>query len=394
VKLPAWARGPYELIKHAEDHYRGEADVDRRIALIGFDNAIEVTITTYLQLNPKLRGGAAFRKDDVRKWLRNYHTKIEFFEGFAKNNDLPVESSIAEVIWYHTLRNELYHSGNGMVPERRCLDGARDAAIEVFKVLFGIDVTTLLEASRAILTQAERDTRRTATIQNRFLQSYIAFERALRASALAMGFEVDSRAEGDVRLWDAYKAQVGRGLASYDLVVRNARQARNELVHTGLTERSEDELERLIGELDELTVFLQSYGFSLDLLPTLKQRYGDWVRTEISSVRVIHKQESAFLEVTSAASGLFDEEVRRVDLNFIVSDDEPLFSPTRRAQENADCFFDKFDLYSIVMTGIGDLLFTADGMSEAVKLSGANGTGPKGEITSKPTAEGADHGAS
>jgi len=133
VELPAWTRGPYEIIEHAEVHYHNNTDVDRRIALVGFDNAIEVAISTYLQLNPKLRGGATFPRDDVEKWLRNYHTKIEFLERFAEDNNIPLESSTAEIVWYHTLRNELYHSGNGMVPEHHCMEGARHAAIDLLK---------------------------------------------------------------------------------------------------------------------------------------------------------------------------------------------------------------------------------------------------------------------
>lgn len=381
MKLPAWARGPYELIEHAESHYHGDVDVDRRIALIGFDNAIEVAITTYLQLNPKLRGGITFQKDDVQKWLQNYHTKIEFFEHFTEINNIPLESSTAEIIWYHTLRNELYHSGNGMVPERYCLDGAREAAVEVYKTLFGIDVTPMLDAARVIVTQPEKNVGETATIQNRFLQSYIAFERALRASALAMGIEADSRAQGAVRLWNVFKEQTSKSVEAFDYVVQDARQARNQFVHTGITDKTERELEHLMEQLNELIIFLQSYAFSLDLLPTLKERYGDWVKPEIVSVRIIHKGGSAFLEVTNFAKGLFDEEIKRVDLNFIGDRNEPLFSPNRRAQENADRFFDELDLYSIVMTGIGELLFTSEGIDQAVKVSGADGTGVNGNIT-------------
>lgn len=277
MSLPAWARGPYEIIEHAEEHYHGGGDVDRRIALIGFDNAIEVAVTTFLQLNPKLRGGTTFCRNDVQKWLQNYHTKIEFLEQFTASNNVPLKSSTAEIIWYHTLRNELYHSGNGMVPERYCLDGARDAAIEVFKVLFGIDVTPLLAASRTVATPAEQARSQAATIQNRFLQAYIAFERTLRASALAMGLKADSRAEGVIRLWEVFRARVGKGVAAYDSVVQEVRQVRNQLVHTGITDRSERELKQLMDQLDELVVFLQSYGFSLDILSTLKERYGKGV---------------------------------------------------------------------------------------------------------------------
>ena len=48
--VPRWAVGPFELLVHAEEHFRRADDIDRRLAVIGFDNAIESGITTYLSL--------------------------------------------------------------------------------------------------------------------------------------------------------------------------------------------------------------------------------------------------------------------------------------------------------------------------------------------------------
>lgn len=41
-----------------------------------------------------------------------------------------------EIIWFHEVRNGQYHVGGATVPQKRELDGARAAAIEVFEVLF------------------------------------------------------------------------------------------------------------------------------------------------------------------------------------------------------------------------------------------------------------------
>lgn len=35
--LKPWAYGPFEILLHAELHYRAGEDSDRRIAMIGFD---------------------------------------------------------------------------------------------------------------------------------------------------------------------------------------------------------------------------------------------------------------------------------------------------------------------------------------------------------------------
>ena len=51
---------------------------DRRMALIGFDNAIEITIAAYLSLKPIHRRSRSYLTADVNKWMANYHTKFDF----------------------------------------------------------------------------------------------------------------------------------------------------------------------------------------------------------------------------------------------------------------------------------------------------------------------------
>src|ERR1051326_8517754 len=55
TNLKPWMKATFELIVHAETHLREGGDFDRRMAHIGFDNAIEVAISTYLGLNPFTR---------------------------------------------------------------------------------------------------------------------------------------------------------------------------------------------------------------------------------------------------------------------------------------------------------------------------------------------------
>ncbi len=76
--LQPWADGPFELLLHAEGHLPDGEDFDRRMALITFDNAIEVSITTYLSLKPIMRGNRSYATADVDQWTRNYHTKLDF----------------------------------------------------------------------------------------------------------------------------------------------------------------------------------------------------------------------------------------------------------------------------------------------------------------------------
>ena len=77
--LKPWARGPFEVIVDAEMHRLNGKDHDRRLALIGFDNAIEISITVYVNLHPLQRNGVQYNRQDVERWLSNFHEKLGFF---------------------------------------------------------------------------------------------------------------------------------------------------------------------------------------------------------------------------------------------------------------------------------------------------------------------------
>lgn len=142
--LKPWAYGPFEILLHAELHYRSGDDFDRRIAMVGFDNAIEVAITTYLNLHPIQRGNRNYPAAKVETWLANYHAKIEFFFLECSNRAVTVTTEKDIIIWYHQVRNGQYHVGGATVPQRRELDGVRAAAHEVFAILFDEDDLMLL----------------------------------------------------------------------------------------------------------------------------------------------------------------------------------------------------------------------------------------------------------
>lgn len=147
TKLNPWEVKAYELIYHAEIHYRRGSDYDRRLALISFDNAIEVSIVIYLSLNPKLRGDKDYPKKSVRDWLRNYHTKLDFFFGEIEQRELPIYHDKESVIWYHEQRNKQYHEGGSGVPDLATLKNIRGAAIWFFSILFEFsDVESYLDS--------------------------------------------------------------------------------------------------------------------------------------------------------------------------------------------------------------------------------------------------------
>jgi len=170
--LKPWAYGPFEVLMHAEMHYRKFEDLDRRVAMIGFDNAIEVAITTYVALHPIQRGNREYAKSSVEACLKNFHTKVDFFLEECQRRSINPGSKKDEIVWFHDVRNGQYHKGGAAIPQRRELDGVRSAAIEVFGVLFEqMNVPATLEdhiAAMAPLPPPPRKDEHDRVIDNAF----------------------------------------------------------------------------------------------------------------------------------------------------------------------------------------------------------------------------------
>jgi hypothetical protein len=151
--LKPWADGAFDLILHAEICFRKGTDFDRRIALISFDNAIEVAITTYLNLHPVQRKSVTLQREEVARWLANFHTKLDFlFDKFIPENACLISFGKDELVWCHETRNGQYHGAGPTIPRARELEVIRKAALEIFAMLFDIeDVDGLLEERLAEL---------------------------------------------------------------------------------------------------------------------------------------------------------------------------------------------------------------------------------------------------
>lgn len=197
LTLKPWASGPFELIRHAEGHLENSSDFDKRMALISFDNAIEVSIATYLQLSPMQRGNQKYKPKEVEDWLRTFYTKLQFLKTFIEDVGQSSELAIDELLWYHQLRNEIYHSGNGMVPEEKHLHAIRSGAHRVFLILFGTDPEPLLKIGTEPKPKPRLPSRPQGSAKTRLLESYIDFEKAVSEALERLGLEPDSTGKGN-----------------------------------------------------------------------------------------------------------------------------------------------------------------------------------------------------
>jgi hypothetical protein len=152
--LKPWMTKPFELLFHAETHRLKGTDYDRRLALVSFDNAIEVSITVYLSLNPTQRQNRTFDRSVVEKSLQNYYSKLDFFFSELETRKLPSICGKEDIQWLHGQRNEQYHSHYPGVPSLDSIGRIRNIALWIFSVLFNIsDVEATLKSA---LSESEK----------------------------------------------------------------------------------------------------------------------------------------------------------------------------------------------------------------------------------------------
>ncbi|HOI25720.1 MAG TPA: hypothetical protein PK581_09080 [Caldisericia bacterium] len=152
--LKPWMIKPFELLFHAETHRLKGTDYDRRLALVSFDNAIEVSITVYLSLNPIQRQNRTIKRTEVEESLKNYHTKLDFFFLELEIRKMLPKCGKDYIVWYHEQRNEQYHSQSSGVPSLDTIGTIRNIALWIFSVLFSIpDLESLLKSA---ITESEK----------------------------------------------------------------------------------------------------------------------------------------------------------------------------------------------------------------------------------------------
>jgi hypothetical protein len=251
MTMKPWAIGPFELLQHAEGHRLGQEDFDRRMALISFDNAIESSISTYLSLDPIQRGGRQYLREEVEKWKTSFHSKLAFLEHYASSAKIQMKPDRAEMVYYHRLRNELYHNGNGVVPAESHIRGIREAALWTFSLLFECDAEALLASGSAVGPAHAQFSAATT-----FLKTFLSARQALSDLAvLDLAMPPPLQALQDSLEHVAAKEH-DPSLSEFANDLRRAEQVTQALVDDKLQDGSSKDLHELTQKLEGLSIKL------------------------------------------------------------------------------------------------------------------------------------------
>ncbi len=138
-----WIEGPLELLKHGISHLQLGSDFDARIAMISIDNAVELMIKTYLGLPSRVTDITGLSRRKYEEISQSFSYLLDGFEEFAPDKMVGIE--LGDIEWFHRLRNQLYHEGNGITVEREKVEGYAEIAKILFSNLFAVTVEDLIE---------------------------------------------------------------------------------------------------------------------------------------------------------------------------------------------------------------------------------------------------------
>lgn len=139
-----WSEGPKELLQHAVDHIAHDGDFDRRIAMISIDNAVELMIKTFLGLPKRKTKGLGPSRKQLEDASNSFPSLLDLLEEFA--GDRLTGVSLDEIEWYHRIRNQLYHSGNGITVEIARVQTYLSLAKTLFQNLFNTELSLAAES--------------------------------------------------------------------------------------------------------------------------------------------------------------------------------------------------------------------------------------------------------
>jgi uncharacterized protein YutE (UPF0331/DUF86 family) len=229
---PPWAAGPGELLGHGLKLLQKDTDTNRRISMICIDNSVELMMKTFLGLPQRITGIHIARKE-YSDLSESYPKLLDGIEKYATDKIKGID--LGEIEWFHRLRNELYHQGNGLTVDRNNVEVYAEIANLLFLNLFGFK---LIE---------DKDDK--TDLLRKFMNSWMQFERMAKDMSFVLNDDEKVRMPLDAIRF-LYKNKV---ISDSELAILDSiRKTRNEIVH-GYINHETVINEQMIMNLDSLT---------------------------------------------------------------------------------------------------------------------------------------------
>lgn len=239
--IKPWTAGPRELLNHAFEHLAKGKPFDFRIAMISIDNAVELTIKTYLGLPKRVRGSVGPPLRRLQETGYSFPALLDILEEFAKGKLNGIDLGDIEV--YHRLRNTLYHEGHGITVDPEYVDSYLQIAKVLLNNLLGLEL-------------AKDETNPPSSSLGDLVSKWATLVQEVRLIArVYLGREEPLREP----VLHSVDRLITEGIVDTEFRrrLRVANKLRNELIHSISTPLNEEDVSYLVSELVELVNYLR-----------------------------------------------------------------------------------------------------------------------------------------
>ncbi|CAZ94693.1 ribonuclease HepT family protein [Zobellia galactanivorans] len=156
MKNEPWKSGPKELLLHGLEHISLDTDFDNRMGMILVDNSVELMLKTYLGLPKRITGLNGVTRKIYDDAIKSFPSLLDTIEKFANKKLIGIQ--LGEIEWYHRIRNQLYHDGNGITVEKEKAIAYSSIAKILFENLFNekiLDVRNQYELDDFLMLWAD-----------------------------------------------------------------------------------------------------------------------------------------------------------------------------------------------------------------------------------------------
>lgn len=181
--------------------------------MIIVDNAVELIIKTYLSL-PQRINNLKISRTEHQEFSESFPKLLDALEKYSKPKVGSLD--LGEIEWYHRLRNQLYHQGNGLIVERTKVEIYGQIALALFKNLFSVKLA-ISDDKHYLLAE--------------FISSWANFEKA--AYDLSSFYYFDENTE--MRTTLSYANELNRNgylTKSEYIEIKNLWKIRNQVIHS------------------------------------------------------------------------------------------------------------------------------------------------------------------
>jgi len=158
--------GPKELLVHGINHLNLSTDFDIRMGMICIDNSVELMIKTYLGLPKRVTNIEGLSRNKYNEIIQSFPKLLDAIEEYCADKLTGID--LGDIEWFHRLRNELYHNGNGITVEKTKVIIYAEIAKNLFNNLFDIPIL-------------EDDEINNDSLVGEYITNWIKFEKLLNS---------------------------------------------------------------------------------------------------------------------------------------------------------------------------------------------------------------------